>query len=102
MYANKFDNLNDMDKFLGNYNLPKVTQKEHKKFLYRNIFNYIFNLFKIEEDYLSDFFSSFIGICAFKKLVYYLSCQIYEHKVTCDILVIILLKSEELVVIFHT
>lgn len=59
MYANKFDNLNDMDKFLGNYNLPKVTQKEHKKFLYRNIFNYIFNFFKIEEDYLSDFFFFF-------------------------------------------
>lgn len=70
MYANKFDNLNDMDKFLRKQNLPKVTQKEHKSFLYRKIFNYIFNFLKIEEDYLSNFFSSFIGICAFKKLIY--------------------------------
>ena len=31
LYANKMDNLEDMDKFLENYNFPKLNQKEMKK-----------------------------------------------------------------------
>ena len=28
LYANKMDNLDEMDKFLENYNLPKLNQEE--------------------------------------------------------------------------
>ena len=28
LYANKMDNLKEMDKFLGNYNLPKLKNKK--------------------------------------------------------------------------
>ena len=28
LYASKMDNLDEMDKFLKNYNLPKLTQEE--------------------------------------------------------------------------
>ena len=30
LYANKMDNLEDMDKFLERYNLPRLNQKEIK------------------------------------------------------------------------
>ena len=30
LYTNKLDNLQDMDKFLETYNLPKVNQEEMK------------------------------------------------------------------------
>ena len=28
LYANKMDNLEEMDKYLGNYNLPKLKNKK--------------------------------------------------------------------------
>ena len=31
LYANKMDNLEEMDKFLEKYNFPKVNQKEIRK-----------------------------------------------------------------------
>ena len=30
LYANKMDNLEEMDKYLGNYNLPKLKNKKQK------------------------------------------------------------------------
>ncbi|GAA7307492.1 hypothetical protein HpCK59_15600 [Helicobacter pylori] len=32
LYANKLDNLEEMDKFLGSYHLPKLNQEEVDNF----------------------------------------------------------------------
>ena len=36
MYANKMDNLEEMEKFLERYNLPRLNQEEREKNEWRN------------------------------------------------------------------